>query len=386
MQRGQIFRTGGSWYVRFYEDQMKDGKSVRRRVCQKLARYSDAYRSKKDVYPLAEPYLAPVNSGQLQPESSLTLSEFIERHFLPHVERKRRPATVKFYKTTYKVHVKEPLGSIRIRDFTTKHAQNFLDAIPRQSHQSLLRIKALLSGVFTYARQQDVIRAANPIQGVKAEGRRTKPERYAYSLEEIQHMLAILPEPAKTVVAVAAFTGLRAAELRGIRWEDYTEDEIRVARTVWRTHVVEDAKNEASAANVPVIPILRKVLDLHRKSNPDGYIFAGQRRGAPLHLDNLSRRVIAPKLKGGWHGWHAFRRGLATNLFILGVQDKTIQQILRHANVATTQQHYIVIESEKAKAAMKTFEKAVNKVWAKAESSKQVGQRMGKENKRSAHK
>jgi len=312
------------------------------------------------------------------------LSQFIEGHFLKYVERKRGPATLKFYRTTYKNHVQHRVGHTRIRDFTTKHAQNLLDAIPGLSHQSLLRIKALLSGVFTCARQRDVIRSANPIQGVRAEGRRTKPERYAYSLEEIQHMLSVLPEPARTVVAVAAFAGLRAAELRGIRWDDFTGDELRVARTVWRTHVVEDTKTEASAANVPVIPILRRALELHRKASPGKvYIFAGERRGTPLNLDNLSRRVIQPKVGDKWKGWHAFRRGLATNLYTLGVSDKTIQAILRHANVSTTQTHYIVVESEKSRAAMIKFEKAVSKVWAKAESSKLHGQRLGKENTQS---
>jgi hypothetical protein len=34
-----------------------------------------------------------------------------------------------------------------------------------------------------------------------------------------------------------------------------------------------------------------------------------------------------------WHGWHAFRRGLATTLHRLRVPDKTIQAILRHSNV-----------------------------------------------------
>ena len=42
-----------------------------------------------------------------------------------------------------------------------------------------------------------------------------------------------------------------------------------------------------------------------------------------------------------WHGWHAFRRGLATNLHRLGVPDKIIQAILRHSNVAVTQSCYI---------------------------------------------
>ena len=42
-----------------------------------------------------------------------------------------------------------------------------------------------------------------------------------------------------------------------------------------------------------------------------------------------------------WHGWQAFRRGLAANLHDLGVDDKMIQAILRHANVSMTQRCYI---------------------------------------------
>jgi integrase len=66
--------------------------------------------------------------------------------------------------------------------------------------------------------------------------------------------------------------------------------------------------------------------------------------GRPLNLANLARRVIVPRLavKGvEWHGWHAFRRGLATNLYCLGVPETTIQAIMRHADLETTRRHYI---------------------------------------------
>ena len=59
--------------------------------------------------------------------------------------------------------------------------------------------------------------------------------------------------------------------------------------------------------------------------------------GTSLDLARLARFVIRPALKQAgleWHGWHAFRRGLATNLYRLGVLDKTIQAILRHANLS----------------------------------------------------
>jgi integrase len=93
--------------------------------------------------------------------------------------------------------------------------------------------------------------------------------------------------------------------------------------------------------------------------------------GHPLNLDNLARRVIVPALSPcavcrkqedehkpethvyqrdkalpEWHGWHAFRRGLATNLHALGVDDKTIQAILRHSNVGLTMNVYVKSVSE----------------------------------------
>lgn len=61
-----------------------------------------------------------------------------------------------------------------------------------------------------------------------------------------------------------------------------------------------------------------------------------------------------------WRGWHAFRRGVATNLNRLGVPDKVIQRILRHSNVAVTQAAYIKPEDKDSRAAMEKFETAVN--------------------------
>lgn len=62
-----------------------------------------------------------------------------------------------------------------------------------------------------------------------------------------------------------------------------------------------------------------------------------------------------------WHGWHAFRRGLATNLHDLGVDDKTIQAILRHSNVAVTQACYIKTLRKQSIAAMQKLEMVVDR-------------------------
>jgi len=111
----------------------------------------------------------------------------------------------------------------------------------------------------------------------------------------------------------------------------------RTRPAVWRTHVG-DTKNPVSASSIPVLPVLKKFLDSHRArvvaakkhSGADDDILAGERRGAPLKLANLVRRVIMPALaenEGGplqWMRWHAFRRSLATNLHSRGVSLKRL--------------------------------------------------------------
>ncbi len=84
--------------------------------------------------------------------------------------------------------------------------------------------------------------------------------------------------------------------------------------------------------------------------------------GKPVNLDALALDVIVPLVsKAGiqWHGWHAFRRGLATNLHQLGVPDKIIQRILRHSNVAVTQNCYIKTADSEVAAAMHQFERSL---------------------------
>jgi integrase len=167
-------------------------------------------------------------------------------------------------------------------------------------------------------------------------------------------MLEHLPEPSRTAVAVAAFSGLRESEIRGLRWADYDGKFFNVRTSIWRTHEGY-TKTPKSKNAVPVIEPLQKILAAHKKkSSSSEWIFAGVKKGRPLHLDNLCRRKMKPILGDRWHGWHAFRRGITTVLFGLGVPAETAQLILRHEDVETTRAHYLMLKSKKeGSAAMK---------------------------------
>src|SRR5271170_4043688 len=108
------------------------------------------------------------------------------------------------------------------------------------------------------------------------------------------------------------------------------------------------------------------MLEGHRicRGNPEsGPIFAAT-NGKSISMNNVLGRAILPalrkaKLDSLWHGWHAARRGLGSNLYALGISEKTIQAILRHANVSTTNTYYIKTAPADATAAMAKLESAV---------------------------
>jgi len=75
------------------------------------------------------------------------------------------------------------------------------------------------------------------------------------------------------------------------------------------------------------------------------------------HTADVAHNYTGDESMPRWQGWHCFRRGLGTNLNHLGVEDKAIQAILRHENVATTQKYYIEpvsADSVRAMAALDT--------------------------------
>ena len=389
-QKGQVFHKGKSWFVRYCDDLMQpDGTIKRKRVCKKLSvDFCDEYRTRKSVQSFVDEILAPVNGGLLNPQSTMLVTEFVEKVYLPeYVGKQLRAATLKQYRDVWEDHLKARMGKLTLRGFRTVHGEQLLAQIAAQTslgRSSLKHIKAFLSGVFKQAKRLGILDGINPIQDVSIPRTPEPGDTYAYSLPEVTQILSFLAEPERTIVLTAALTGLRKGEIRGLTWADFAENELSVNRSVWNS-TVNEPKTRRSKAPIPVVKQLADALEAHRLrmgklAQPDLPIFQSG-NGKPLNLDNLVRRAIVPALtrcevcgkpesehaKDGhefkfdsalpsWHGWHAFRRGLATNLHTLGVDDKTIQAILRHSNVALTINVYIKSVTESQVSAMDVLE------------------------------
>jgi integrase len=401
-QRGYVFRKGDSWFVRYRDRFVENGTTVSRQVCRRLGPVAEEHarlkRPPETVLLEAEILLAPLNNAT-DPATNVLLRDFATNVWLPHIKNRHTASTVHSHRY-YWEHVLAPrLGKTLLRDFSTPAAQKLLDEICRQNpatkKATLHKLKCILSAIFKLSIQQGFRPGPNPIRETSLPRGAEPDETFAYDLDAVLTMLRIVPEPSRTAIAIAAFAGLRRGEISGLLWESYDPkaQTLTVSRSVWEGNISEP-KTRKSKAAVPVIPSLGKILAAHwvRCGKPEAGIMFKTKNNTPFNMNNFLSDQIRPVLYRcvhcaeakekhaaadhkyqrdsslpEWKGFHSFRRGLATNLHALGVDDMTIQRILRHSNVSVTQQCYIKTLPEQSVAAMQKLDQLVdlgNANWA----------------------
>ena len=361
-QAGQLKPQDGSWYARFY-DEVSDGNGEPRSKerWKKLGRIEE-YPRERDILPIFEGFMQAVNDrlmGAVGPDPILRV--YIEQNYLPSLRLERK--TIRGYRDTWNLHWKERIRDLAFGQLHPDVAFRLLKEIADQddiSKTTLQRVKAFMSGVYTHAREQGDFRGANPVTGLrlqKIKARRAKKMPFNSLAETLAYIKVVDGLRAKTAIATAGFAGLTVSELQGLDWKDRYDGQWHVERKVVEGRTG-DTKTAARQEGVPIIPYLQKITDKYRKSvgcPAEGAVFG-------RWMNNLKRDHITPQLKKKgmkWNGWHAFRRGLATNLHEMGVPTKVIQRVCRHADEATTKKHYIHATEPGVRSGMRKLEASI---------------------------
>jgi integrase len=412
-QKGSVVRIGEYWCVRYADWQIVDGQRIRKQnITHKLApvlpEHARLRKPPEHVEPLRDEFMREVNAGRNAPERSSTITQFVEDVWFPFIEKRHAFSTVSAYRFYWKHILKPWCGHQLLRDFRTPHAQALLDQIARKDAEmrrgTLHKLKSILSAVFKLAIQQDYRQGPNPIRETTLPKAPGPEQTHAYDLAEIRELLGLVPENCRPIIALAAYAGLSRSEIQGLMWEGLVDPKAKSPTLKAEVMILSSfvrgkrgaPKTKARQDSVPLIRQVRAMLELHwegQGSPTAGVMFPTAHRtpicpnGTPICLHNLYEDHIKPVLEGCaecgklpakhrrildheyarkddtpvWRGWHAFRRGLGTNLHQLGVDDKTIQAILRHSNVAVTQAYYIKTRPQQVVDAMAQLEAAVVK-------------------------
>jgi integrase len=303
------------------------------------------YKRKADVKVLADAYFQQRVQKSRTIQAGASTTDFMTNIFFPHNEARLSPRTLAIYKQHWK-RLEPHLGTMRLRDVMTPHIQSALDAIHDErgediSHDCYMLIKVTCSAIFSLAIRRGDHPGPNPENSttVRSYGHKEHRDNGAYDLEEIKRFFTLFSGDVAVAIAVNAFLALRKPEVEALSPDDFDPITNRV-------HIHKQTKT-GNDEWLPVVGPLRQIMDS-----------GDWKRINMRKAEYLIRQVLEENKTLQWKGWYAFRRGMLTNLWKLGVRDVEAAMILRNSP-EVCRKHYLRLDSVASRqGTMETLEKA----------------------------
>jgi len=283
-------------------------------------------------------------------------------------EMPERHSTNLAYRSYIEMHIRPkwadwPLTKFAAQgvSFTVEQWLKSLDLAPKTNGN----IRNVMAVVFNCAMRWGILNlGANPMSLVRIKGiSRRQEEPRVLRLDEIHALIAATPdEPYRTMVVMAASTGLRCSELFALRWLDFDWEGLTVlVRRAIVDGRVGEVKTKYSHSGLPLDPSLAEILFAWKRKSQfgqdDDWIFASSQKAGELPLRStkiLENHIRPAAIRAGLGnnvGWHTFRHTYSSMLREIGVDLKVQQELLRHADIRTTMNIYTQAVSEQKRVA-----------------------------------
>ncbi|MGE5584447.1 MAG: tyrosine-type recombinase/integrase [Bacillota bacterium] len=302
-----------------------------------------------------------IEAGEFADPGKTTFGELLDRWVreCPWEETTREWARIVVNK-----HLKPALGAIRLAKLSPLHLQSYFRTARRQdgregplSSETLHGHYRVMHAALAQAVQWRLL-VRNPADGVKPPKRGGTAGR-VLSVEELGRVLEVAKGYRYYPLYLAAVaTGMRSGELLGLAWEDVDLKAglIHVRRALkkpGRKPVFGDVKTPRAKRILRIPPDLAEALRVRRDEYEREKQFFGADYtdrslvfatiyGNPIgreHADRYLKRILelagVPRVR-----FHDLRHSHATYLLLAGVDLKTVQTQLGHAQASTTLQIY----------------------------------------------
>ena len=274
----------------------------------------------------------------------------------------------------------EPLG-VTLAGLQLRQIQSFyLHEAETLKNTSILRFHANLHKALKYAVRIDLI-ASNPVDKVD----RPKPQAFMasyYSAEEMEKLFeAAQGHKLELIIQLAAFYGLRRAEVMGLRWEaiDFEAKTLTIRHIVTSTRIdgkkilveADRAKTKSSLRTLPLVdPIAERLKAVKEQQEYNqkicgncynqeylGYVFVDA-MGNLIQPDSVTTGFPQLLKENGLRRirFHDLRHSCASLLLKEGVPMKQIQEWLGHRDISTTANIYAHLDSQSKNLSARTMD------------------------------
>jgi integrase len=332
------------------------------------------FKRRRDAYDYAVRVGAEVRAGTHTPDStSLTIAEAGQLWLQTRENAGLERTTLTSYREHLDLHIAPEIGDTKLSQLTVPMVRAFEDKLRKDRSPAMVR-KAIgsLSMILSDAHERGLV-AQNVVRGLRAKrspGKqqradkrqkgKLKPGTDIPTPAEIRAFVATLAGPWLPLFLTAIFTGLRASELRGLRWSDVDlkRGEVHVRQRADRFCRIGALKSVSTERAVPLPPMLINVLREWKLACPKGsldLVFPNG-NGNPESPSNVLQRGLHPMMiaaglttrkgEAKYTGMHALRHFFASwciNRRVDGGLElplKVVQARMGHSTIAMTADVY----------------------------------------------
>jgi integrase len=282
-------------------------------------------------------------------------------------EKRLEQTTVKGYEEHVDLHIVPFIGAKKLSDLTVPAVNAFADQLREAglSAEMIKKVVRSLGAIFKEARRRGLSNVA-PTVGLELDlPERDDPRPVIPTKQELQAIIAGATAHKNRVwralALVAVFCGLRASELRGLRWADVDFDsrQINVTQRADASHKIGKLKSKAAYRSLRLSPMVLNALREWKLTCPKGdlglvfpnglgkvesYANLIEHGFAPIQI---AAGVIAQKqavddagqpvtVSGAKYGLHALRHACASLWIEQGHNPKQIQTLMGHSSIKVT--------------------------------------------------
>jgi integrase len=317
-------------------------------------RHIKTFEQKKAADAFAAKTKVNVNAG-VHVNSDLTMAKvadkWVDRATADGLER----ATLRQYRQHVDLHIDPRIGTIRLKNFTVGHAEKFRDDLleklsPALARKVFISFKSMLRAVHC------AHLVGNTQIRVGKRKRKLEAGRDIPTADEVKRLIQAAANKPKlqTLLKVAALCGLRASELRGLRWcdVDLKAHELHVRQRADRWSNIGPPKSDSGTRTVPFGADLALALKQWKLACPKGELdlVFPSRVGTVLGDRNFTHRLetvfraahVVDRHGKAKYGPHALRHFFAS--WCINPKDrggrelpaKVVQEWLGHSSINIT--------------------------------------------------
>ena len=321
--------------------------------------------------------LGAQENGTYVKPNKLTVGDWLDKWLESYVKINCSIRTYDAYQSIVEIHLKPSLGTTLLTQLKPQQIQDYYSKIfqgnGRLSASSVLHIHRILFQALKYGMRQGLL--SQNVADLADPPRVKKPKMRTLIPTEVARLFEVTKDGQYHAIYFTAInTGLRQAELLGLRWRDIDLDlaALSVNQVLYKRRgvcIFKEPKSEHSRRRLDLSPSLALYLRKYKVLLEAEYI----RTGVPLNDDdlvfgNIDGKPIDPttlthnlgkalKKAGLPHiRFHDLRHSFASLMLMGGVHPKIVSEMLGHSSVTLTLDTYSHVIGGLQEAAMRRLD------------------------------